>query len=436
MDEFIDTIRGEFPALEEKTFLDAACVSLAPRAAVSAVAGFLDEALWCRSRSSTMHHLAMDEGREAARPEAARLIGAEADEIALVESTTQGLSIAARAIPMEPGDNLIVPDLEFLQVPLAWRQAPPDAAPEIRLVPNSNGELHVNAFTALMDARTRAVVLSSVQWCNGYRTDLGALGRACHERGILLVVDAIQQLGAIRLDVRETPVDLLACGGHKWLNAPFGAGFLYIRRGIRQQLARPCSGYLAVMPPPAGWGAYFQTPSISPLQPVAFWPDARRFETGGTANYPGAIGLAASLRMINDLGPARIEAHVRALTDHLLRGLAALPVRVVTPPDPAHRSGIVTFSVGTNAADNVALMEYLLDRRILVSVRYTSGVGGVRVSSHFFNSLSDLDRLLNAVDDFTRQVAATGRAGTPSQAEPRAEVGTREGSAARTPATG
>ena len=403
MDALMESIRGEFPALEDKVFLDAACVSLAPRAAVSAIAGFLDVALRCPARSSTLHHIAMDEARETARPEAARLIGAEIDEIALVESTTDALSIAARAIPIEPGDNILVPDLEFLQVPLAWRQAPPDRAPEIRLVPSSQGMLPVSAFAERMDARTRVVVLSSVQWSNGFRADLAALGRLCRDRDLLLVVDAIQQLGAIGLDVRQTPADIIACGGHKWLNAPFGAGFMYVRRGVWDRLTPPCSGYLGVMPPPGGWGAYFQTPSISPLQPVTFWPDARRFETGGTSNYPGAIGLAASLRMINELGPARIETHVRALTDHLIRGLQSLPVEVVTPVEPAHRSGIVAFSVGTEAVDNVALMDYLLDRRILVSVRYTSGVGGVRVSCHFFNSLDDLDRLLNAVEDYARR---------------------------------
>lgn len=403
MDALMESIRGEFPALEDKVFLDAACVSLAPRAAVSAIAGFLDVALRCPARSSTLHHIAMDEAREAARPEAARLIGAEIDEIALVESTTDALSIAARAIPIEPGDNILVPDLECLQVPLAWRQAPPDRAPEIRLVPSSQGMLPVSAFAERMDARTRVVVLSSVQWSNGFRADLAALGRLCRDRDLLLVVDAIQQLGAIGLDVRQTPADIIACGGHKWLNAPFGAGFMYVRRGVWDRLTPPCSGYLGVMPPPGGWGAYFQTPSISPLQPVTFWPDARRFETGGTSNYPGAIGLAASLRMINELGPARIETHVRALTDHLIRGLQSLPVEVVTPVEPAHRSGIVAFSVGTEAVDNVALMDYLLDRRILVSVRYTSGVGGVRVSCHFFNSLDDLDRLLNAVEDYARR---------------------------------
>lgn len=394
----IDTLRRQFPGLEDKVFLDAACVSLAPRSATDVIARFLEDALRCPSRSATHHHIAMDEAREAARPEIARLVSAHEDEIALVESTTFGLTIAARAIPMEPGDNILVADLEYLQVPLAWRQPDAGPAPEIRLVPNALGALPVEAFVSRMDARTRAVVVSAVQWSNGYRCDVAGLGRACRERGVTLVVDAVQMVGAFRLDLSEAPVDIVVCGGHKWLNAPFGAGFLYIRRDARARLRPPIAGYLAVAPPEGGWGAYFQTPSISPLQPVTFHEDARRFETGGTANYPGAIGLAASVRLLNEIGPALIEARVRGLTDHLIDGLSSLPVRVVTPLDPACRSGIITFTLG-DAERDVRLMNALLDQRILVSVRYTSGVGGVRVSCHAFNTTEDLDRLLTAVED-------------------------------------
>ncbi len=120
----------------------------------------------------------------------------------------------------------------------------------------------------------------------------------------------------------------------------------------------------------------------------------RRFETGGTANYPGAIGLAASLNLIHNLGQNNTTAHIRSLTDHLIAGLEQLPVTIVTPRDAKYRSGIVTFSAGT-AEQNVALMNRLLEKRILVSVRYTSNVGGIRVSCHFYNSTEDIDRLLS-----------------------------------------
>ena len=199
------------------------------------------------------------------------------------------------------------------------------------------------------------------------------------------------------IDVKAVPVDLLVCGGHKWLNAPFGAGFMYVNRARRDELRPSPGGYLSMETPAGGWGNCFQTPSLSPMREFRFVDEARRFENGGTANYPGAIGLAASLKLIQTLGQARIAERIYALTDYLIAGLQARGVELVTPLEREHRSAIVTFTVGSAAA-NVALMEALLDRRVLVSVRYTSHVGGVRVSCHFYNSERDLDCLLAGVD--------------------------------------
>ena len=389
-------IRGQFPALNNKVFLDAACVSLAPRAATDAIREFLELTLQCPSPSSTLHHIQMDEMRSRARPEAARLINAREDEIALVESTTHGLNLAAESIPIERGDRILLCDLEFMEVAIPWVQMQ-NRGVSIDVVPNCNGEIRMEDIADRLTSRTKVVAISSVQWSNGFRCDLPTLSSLCRDRGLWLVVDAIQQLGAFPIDVQRTAVDFLACGGHKWLNAPFGTGFLYIRRESLPRLRPPLAGYLATEPPPGGWGEYFQTPSITPVRDYRFAGGARRYEIGGTSNYPGAIGLAASLRQINSLGAKQIAEHIFGLTEHLIAGLRTLGVQLVTPLAPEHRSGIVTFSVGS-AAENIVLMEKLLRRKILVSVRYTSNVGGIRVSCHFYNSTDHLDRLLNAVE--------------------------------------
>jgi cysteine desulfurase / selenocysteine lyase len=391
--------RRHFPGLLHKTFLDAACVSLAPRPAVEAIEKFLRLTMICPLDSSTHHHIFMDEMRAAARPAAARLIHAQEDEIALVESTTQGLTVAANSIPLEPGDRVLISDLEFLEVAVPWVQKKGGQQPErnggieIDVVPNCSGEVRVADFAERLTPRTRVIAVSTVQWTNGYRVDLPALSRLCQERDVWLVVDAIQQLGAIPLDVCQTPVDILACGGHKWLNAPFGCGFLYVKREAQPDLRLPLAGYLGIEDPPGGWGEYFQDPGAAPVKDYSFAKTARRFETGGTSNYPGAVGLAASLKLIHELGPDRIAEHIYQLTDQLLAGLDRLPVTVVTPRARENRSGIVTFSVGS-AADNVKVMQRLLEKKILVSVRYTSNVGGIRVSCHFYNSAEDIETLL------------------------------------------
>src|SRR5581483_8406051 len=207
--------RQHFPGVHDKVFLDSACVSLAPRPAVEAIEKFLDLAMVCPHESSTAHHIFMDEMRAAARPAVARLINAHLDEIALVESTSHGLSIAASSIPLEKGDRVLMPDLEFLEVAIPWVEKKKDGI-EIDVVPNRNGEVRVEDFAERITPRTRVIAISSVQWSNGFRCDLAGFSKLCRERNIWFVVDAIQQLGAVPIDVRETPVDFLACGGHKW----------------------------------------------------------------------------------------------------------------------------------------------------------------------------------------------------------------------------
>ena len=273
--------RQHFPGLLDKVFLDAACVSLAPRPAVEAISKFLDRAMVCPLDSSTHHHIFMDEMRAAARPAVARLINAQEDEIALVESTSHGLALAANAIPLASGDRILLSDLEFLEVAVPWTQRKRDSI-EIDVVPNHQGEVRAEDFAGRITPRTRVIALSSVQWTNGYRCDLAAFGKLCRERNLWLVVDAIQQIGAIPLDVRQTPVDILACGGHKWLTSPFGCGFLYINRKALPRLNLPLPGYLSVQDPPDGWGEYFQTPTIGPVRDYEFVAAARRYENGGT----------------------------------------------------------------------------------------------------------------------------------------------------------
>src|SRR5690349_19697282 len=176
----LESARVQFPGLKDKVFLDAACCSLAPRVAVEAIEKFLDLAMTCPLNSSTHHHMFVDEMRAKARPAAARLINAQEDEIALVESTTHGLSLAANAIPLERGNRVMISDLEFMEVAVPWVQKKKDGI-EIDVVPNHGGEVRVHDFAERLTPRTKIISLSSVQWTNGFRADLGAFSKLCRE---------------------------------------------------------------------------------------------------------------------------------------------------------------------------------------------------------------------------------------------------------------
>jgi cysteine desulfurase/selenocysteine lyase len=389
--------RSFFPGLCDRVFLDAACISLLPVQAEAALRQLGQDLLSCPPADASAHHIALDRTADQPRREAARLIGARPEDLALVESTTQGLEIVAAAVPLGRGDKVLVGDTEFLGLAVPWIPRQERDGFRIEVVPNRDGRLLVDDFAHAADKQTRMILLSSVQWTNGYRADLAAFSDLARSRNLVLVVDAIQQLGAFSLDVSRTPVDFLVCGGHKWLNAPAGRGFLYVHPRQVERLTPPAWGYLNIAEPAGGWAEYFATPAIPAVRPYDFTLAARRFEVGGTANYPGNVVLGASLALINELGPAAIEGHIRRLTDILVEELARAGATVVTPPEPEARSGIIAYTLGDGPGRDAAFLRKLRERRILISQRYTAGVGGLRVSVHFFNDADDVRRLAEAV---------------------------------------
>jgi selenocysteine lyase/cysteine desulfurase len=393
----IAAARSLFPGTTDRVFLDSACVSLLPQPAAEALGRLGNDLLRCPARDASAHHIALDASGLAARHQAAALIGARAEDIALVESTTHGLEIMAAALPLAPGDRVLVGSTEFMGLAVPWIPLQKQGKFSIEVLPHRDGRMHVDDFARAIDSHTRLILLSSVQWNTGFRADLDAFGSLARERGVTLVVDAIQQLGAIGLDVSRTPVDCVVTGGHKWLNAPVGRGFLYLSPQLREHLRAPSWGYLNIEAPPEGWAQYFATPATPAVRDYDFVTSAQRFEIGGTSNYPGNVVLAAALELTNSLGLDAIEQHIFHLTDFLIDRLQAARVTIVSPREPGARSSIVTFTMNQGARRDSALLQHLLDNRVLISQRYTSGMGGLRVSVHFFNDEDDIRQLVDAV---------------------------------------
>jgi len=385
--------REEFPIMKRKVFLDAACVSVAPKRAVEAIKKFAEYSADCPEESSSAHHVAMDKMRQKAIDEISKLIKASPEEIALIESTTHGLNIAATSIPLPPGSKILISDLEFLQVPIPWSMQK-DRGIEIKVIKNRDGRVLVEDFEKAIDEKVKMIVISSVQWCNGWLVDLKALGKLCKKKNIYLVVDAIHQIGAVNADLSKIHIDILCAGGHKWLNSPFGCGFLYVNKELIKQLKPVFWGYLNLMEPEGGWPAYFGTPSITPIRDWNFVETAKKFEIGGTSNYVGAIALAESVSLINELGIENIEKHNIELADYLIKGLKEVGATLITQPDPGHRSAIVVFRFYKDIKEENLLLEELHKNNVYVAMRFTSNVGGIRVSCHFFNNKNDIDALL------------------------------------------
>ncbi len=364
----------EFPICREYTYLNTAAAGPIPRRTVRAIAAAAEAAQYPNTPR------ALPSPEPLVRERLARLIGADPGDFVFTGNTTHGMNICAQGIAWRPGDNVVVPEREFPSLAYAWFHLR-ERGVEVRFVPFAGAGPTADAILARVDRRTRAVACSAITWDTGWRADLDTLGAACAARGVLLIVDGIQAVGARRLDVRAARIGALALHGYKWLLAGFGLGALYVAPEAVGRIAPTFIGEQAIDGDGDAFGGRLD------------WkPGPARYAAGGL-NRTGLAALAASLGLIEELGLDAIAAHTAALAERLYAGLRDRPgVRVVSAADPARRSAIVVFTLGDRARD-AALVAELERRGIIVALRPL----GVRVSPHFYNTEDDIARLLDAM---------------------------------------
>lgn len=349
-------------------------------------------------------HSWADSRREAAREELAKIVNASTAEIGLGEGATYGLLTFARLLSRElrSGDNIVTTDMEYVGSAIPWLDVARQIGVELRAAKHRNGIYEMSDFEKVIDGKTRVLVVSSVEWNNGFKNDLEALGKIAEEGDIYFVVDAAQHVGAAEFDTAKLKVDFMAASGHKWLVSPFGCGFFYMSKRMVDSFDPDVIGHQNTKPGQfATTIQYFESPEANPLVP--FIPNktmAKKFEVGGTANYPGALALAASLRLMNGIGIENIAKRDLELGDYLIAGLQRLRVNIQSPIDHEHRAGITTFRLCKTPAEEKEFVTFLRQKKIFTTLRFTAGVGGTRVSTHFYNNEADIDILLGAIKDY------------------------------------
>ena len=396
--------KEEWPVLETMTFLDAACVSFAPQRTVKAVKAFADMTAVQEEANSSAHHIAMDSLRHKAYDEAAKLLNADPEEIALVESTSHGLNIAAQGIELQDGDNIITTNLEFIQVALPWCVMRKDKNIDIRVCKTEDNRFTAKDFAALVDDKTKLIVMSTLEWCNGWQTDLKELGDYCKEKGVYLVVDAVQQLGVTKIDTKACHIDILTAGGHKWLNSPYGTGVLYVNKETLPKLKQSYAGYLNTTVPEGGWGAYWENPAAPSVNNWTFDNTARKFEIGGTSNYTGAIALGESLALVNEIGIENIEKRVREIAVYCMDRIEEIGGTLITHRDPGHFGGIEIARLYDDLDVDRMILKKLHARRIFIAQRFTDFIGGFRISCQYFNNEKDIDTMIDAMKELIKEI--------------------------------
>lgn len=371
-----DRARGLFPITERLVYLNHAAVSplstgiqqaLAKQVSEQVVRGGLAEDLWNRRA-------------EQARKQAAQLLRCKPAEIAFVGNTSHGLNLFAHGIKWRRGDNVVVPRVEFPANIYPWL-ALERLGVRLKFVGETNGRILLEDIEKAIDRRTRVVAISFVEFSSGFRNDLEAIGRICNRRGVFLVVDGIQGVGALDLDVKRCRIHGLSAGGHKWLLAPQGTGVFYCASKVLRELSHPMPGWMSVV----GWNDYYNFD-------YKLFPDSRRYESA-QKNLLGITGLLESLKLINKLRIQHIETRILDVTDHLCDLLTRRGFRIFSPRGKREKSGILSFYPGRHNAERV--WQKLLKRGFVTSARQ----GRIRVSPHFYNTFDEMERLVASLPD-------------------------------------
>ena len=335
-------VRSEFDVVGDVVYLRAGNICPCPRSVGKAMRDFLD--VWHSGGDQCwgLAQAAFEKGKALF----AGLIGARSTEIATIENTSMGLSIAASLIAPRPGSNVVVDELTHQSNVYPWMLRP---GVEIRYARTRDGQVPLAEFERLVDEHTAAVDVCHVTMAHGFRFDLAALGQLVHERGAYLVVDAAQSAGVVAIDVVQMEIDFLACPTFKWLLGPLGAGFLFVREEL-----------LSLGPPPlVGWMSA-RNPEAFDVRGMELHDDARRLQRG-VHNGVGLVGAAVGLHIVREIGRDQIWEHVCGLSGRLIDGLDEIGLEVLTPREDEHRAGIVAISV----PDADKLCEDLASQRIL-----------------------------------------------------------------------
>ncbi|RMG58820.1 MAG: aminotransferase class V-fold PLP-dependent enzyme [Gammaproteobacteria bacterium] len=371
-----ESAADEFPLDPALCHLNHAGVAPWPRRAVQAACDFATENM----RQGSLDYPRWLRAEQDLRENLGQLLGvADTEGVALVPSTSAGLSLVAHGLSWQAGDEIVIPAGEFPSNRIVW-----DALAtrhDVRLVEVAPGRDPEASLIAAMNRRTRLLSVSAIDYATGLRLDLERLGQACRQREILFCVDAIQQLGALPFDAEACQADFVAADGHKWLLGPEGLGVFWCHPKRLDLLQLNQHGWHMVEQM-----GHFEAPDWTPAR------SARRFEPG-SPNMTGIHALRASTGLLLETGMTEVAAALRSRRQYLEAGLEQLGMAIHSPRDTARDSGILVFS--HPRIDATDLYSRLMDARVLCARRGR----GVRFSPHFYTPFDTLDRALEHVGE-------------------------------------
>lgn len=296
----------------------------------------------------------------------AKLINSEPDRISFCDNTTNGLNIIAQGLKWNKGDRVLLNDIEFPANVYPFLNLK-EYGVEVDFVKSNNGIVSAEAIIDAIKPETKLVSISFVQFLTGYKADLELLGRVCRQKGIIFCVDAIQGLGALKLDVEKMYIDYLSCGTQKWMLGLQGLAFIFITKELQKRVHPKYTGWLSVE---NAWNLLDYKLELR--------QDAE-FIYNGTLNTLGIYALNASLKLFFDAGIDEIENRVIENSSLLISELQESGFApILAGQSKKYLSGIVSFK--HEKADEI--LKYLNANNVSCAVRE----GIVRFSPHYYNT--------------------------------------------------
>lgn len=363
----INEIRKFFPVNNDFVFLNNAAESPLNTRTQAAIQEYLNLA------SQAPHK--RPEVRQPIRLALSDLFGASPSDYALTTSTGHSIATVAAGYKWKIGDNVVLPADEHWNNIFPWL-AQKHKGVEVRLAPlDKDNKVPLKSMADLVNKNTRFISTTAVRFDNGFRADLKALSKLAKENGALLVVDGIQAAGSTPLNVEEDGIDILCCGGFKWLLGMPGTGFMYISAAARELIKPVLPGMFA---------------AEHNMRELNYHDDARMYETGSIA-YSLFHGWQQGLNFLRETGIENIYQRNLILTDKIIKGLLNKQITILSPIDNVEqRSAIITFTLGSDTA-NRALHKKLTENGIIVALRQ----GAIRISPNFYNNEEDINRFFD-----------------------------------------
>jgi selenocysteine lyase/cysteine desulfurase len=368
--------RGLFEMPEEVAYLN--CAYMSPQ--LRSVREIGERAVARKSRPWEIIPNDFFEDAEKSRVLFARLIGGEADGVALIPSVSYGMAVAAANVKVEPGENILLLEEQFPSNVYPWRELAKHSGAQLVTVPRPTDYDWTSVVLEYVDENAAVVAVPNCHWTDGSLVDLARVGERARQAGAALVVDAIQSLGAHPFDLAEVRPDFLIASAYKWLLGPYGVGFMYVGEEYREGV-----------PIEHNWINRRGSEDFSGLVDYqdAFQPGARRYDVGERSNFVLLPMANEALRQILDWGVENVSVTIGELTDLIEEEARKRGIEAV----PAKRRGrhMIGLRLGSLVPEDLAAR--LAAKRVFVSVRGES----VRVSPHLYNTEEDVDRLFAAL---------------------------------------